>query len=98
MSLKNRLAKLEKVLGRRAPCPQCHDSPVQQICMYDEQPDGTLRLVSGTPPTPCPACGRMPSLDDIWAIITKLPKETNDSGEVQSTNSANDSVEGETVE
>ena len=78
MSLKSRLAKLEKILGRPAACPQCHDSPVQQICIYEEEPDGSLRLVEGTPPAPCPACGRMPSADGISKIVIARQKERSD--------------------
>jgi hypothetical protein len=83
MSLKSRLDRLEKMLGRGSTCPQCHGSPIQEICLYEEEPDGTLRLVSGTPPTPCAACGRMPSSHGISAIIAARPKETRDPAEIK---------------
>jgi hypothetical protein len=54
MSMKNRLAKLEKIIGRAASCPQCHGAAIRPICIYEEEPDGTQRLVQGTPPAPCP--------------------------------------------
>jgi len=73
MSMKNRLAKLEKIIGRRSSCPQCHDSPIRQICIYEEEPDGTQRLVHGTPPAPCSACGRMPSAVGVSDIIAVRP-------------------------
>jgi hypothetical protein len=75
MSMKNRLAKLEKIIGRRSSCPQCHDSPIRQICIYEGVPDGTQRLVQGTPPVPCSACGLMPSGVGISEIIFARPTE-----------------------
>ena len=78
MSLKSRLVRLEKTLGRGSACPQCHGSLIQEICFYEEEPDRTLRLLNGTPPTPCPACGRMPSSNGFSAIVAVRPKETKD--------------------
>ena len=76
MSIKNRLAKLEKTLGTFS-CPRCRDSDLRQVCTYEEEPDGTRRLVSGTPPAPCPQCGRIPSGDGhITEIIVALPPES----------------------
>src|SRR5437762_7330703 len=73
MNMKNRLAKLEKIIGRGSTCPQCHGSPIRQICIYEEEPDGTQHLVLGTPPAPCPACGRMSSGVGISEIIAVRP-------------------------
>jgi hypothetical protein len=80
MSIKNRLAKLEKIIGRAHSCPQCHDSPIRQICTYEEEPDGTRRLVQGTPPAPCSACGRMPSGVGVSEIIVVRPAESERDG------------------
>jgi hypothetical protein len=76
MALKSRLAKLEKIIGCRYFCAQCHDAPIHQICMYDEWPDGTRQLVSGTPPTPCPNCGRIAADGCISQIVVVQPPET----------------------
>jgi hypothetical protein len=75
MSMKNRLAKLEKIIGRCSSCPQCHGSPVRQICIYEEEPDGTQRLVQGTAPAPCSACGLIPSGVGVSEIIFARPTE-----------------------
>ena len=75
MSMKNRLAKLEKIIGRGASCPQCHGAAIRPICIYEEEPDGTQRLVQGTPPVPCSACGRMPSGVGVSEIIFARPAE-----------------------
>ena len=75
MSMKNRLAKLEKIIGRATSCPQCHGAAIRPICIYEEEPDGTQRLVHGTPPAPCPACGRMPSGVGVSEIIFARPAE-----------------------
>jgi hypothetical protein len=69
------LAKLEKIIGPGSSCPQCNDSPIRQICIYEEEPDGTQRLVQGTAPAPCPACCRMPSAVGISDIIAVGPAE-----------------------
>jgi hypothetical protein len=71
MALKHRLARLEKTLGLgpAAKCPICHDSAIRGICIYFEEEDGTLRLQSGTPPEPCPACGKLPKRDGVSDII-----------------------------
>jgi len=75
MSMKKRLAKLERIMGSAFSCPQCQDSLIRQICTYEEEPDGTRRLIGGTPPAPCPVCGRIPSGDGISEIIIVLPPE-----------------------
>ena len=69
MALKHRLAKLEKILGRAPACPVCKDSAIQDTCVYFEEDDGTLRLDSGTPPEPCPACGKLPKSRGVSTII-----------------------------
>jgi hypothetical protein len=74
MNLKYRLTKLEKIMGRRVLCPQCGDAR-HPVCFYEESPDGTRRLVSGTPPAPCPACGRIASGHSIFEIVAVRPSE-----------------------
>jgi hypothetical protein len=71
MALKHRLVRLEKILGvGQAPkCPICHDSAIRELCIYWEEEDGTLWLESGTPPKPCPACGKLPKSAGISDII-----------------------------
>jgi hypothetical protein len=75
MSMKRRLAKLEKTFGGGPACLICRDSEIRPICIYEEEPDGSRRLVAGTPPAPCPACGKIPSGDGIWEVIAALPPD-----------------------
>ena len=76
MSMKRRLTKLERIIGGRPACPVCRDSAIRQICTYEEEPDGSRRLVAGTPPAPCPACGKIPSGNGIWEVIAVLPPDS----------------------
>ena len=73
MRLQQRLARLERILGQTESCSLCHDGLIQQLCTYEEDSDGTRRLVSGTPTHPCPQCGRLPRAEGISEVIFKLP-------------------------
>lgn len=76
MALKHRLAKLEKSigLGPAVKCPICRDSAIRGICVYWEEEDGKLRLQSGTPPEPCPACGKLPKSVGVSTIVYSSAK------------------------
>jgi hypothetical protein len=82
MSIKNRLAKLEKIVSSKPSCPVCKDSEIRQTCFYDEYPDGRRQLTSGVPPAPCPACGRIPAEDGIWEITIVVPPDADPEEEV----------------
>ena len=75
MRIKNRLAKLEKQMRRSFCCPQCRYS-IRQPCIYEEYPDGTRRLVEGTPPAACPACGKVPSGKGVSEVVVVRPVGT----------------------
>jgi hypothetical protein len=75
MRMKSRLVKLEKQMGRGFRCPHCQDSRIGQICLYKLQADGTERLTEGTPPAPCPACGKSPSGVALIAIPPALQRD-----------------------
>jgi hypothetical protein len=81
MSFKSRLAKLEEILLGDGSCPHCHDNYVVPIRIYEEDSNGTLTLVTGTPPLCCPACGREASKDGITEVI--LPKPEHRCVEIQ---------------
>jgi hypothetical protein len=76
MRLRNRLAKLEKQSGGPCQCPHCQDSPIEQICLYELQADGTERLTEGTPPAPCPVCGKVPGIVKLIVIPPALQRDT----------------------
>ena len=80
MRLQRRLVELEKILGQPESCPLCHDRLLQSICIYEQDPDGTRRLVGGTPTPPCPHCGRTPYADGISEMIVMVPEADRSEG------------------
>jgi hypothetical protein len=73
MSLRTRLARLEKSQGH---CPLCGDSaPI--IRLWREDPIGSPRRPRGdhTPPPPCPVCGRTPGILELIEQVVSTREE-----------------------
>jgi hypothetical protein len=71
MNMKKRLTKVEKTVGGRSACPDCHDDHVAPVCLYEQDANGRCIRVSGTPQPHCPTCGRAASQDRIAAVIIR---------------------------
>ena len=83
MSLKSRLAKLEEILLGDGSCSRCHDNYSVPIHIFEEDRNGTLTLVAGSPPVCCPACGREASKDGMTEVILAKPERESTVAELQ---------------